>query len=194
MNKRQMSTKRIYVGIRFPRRMGEKLFQIDETLFTELGKRRVKWVDPASLHLTLFFAGYIDRKKIEKLKGILFNVAGSSKRFNLYPNKIGAFPSIKTPKTFWVDVGGEVQVLEMLVKEISKQAKKAGLYSESFFMPHVTIAKAKEPIEIDGKLVEKANKLLENKQVFTVTQFEMIESKITNKGAIYTTLEKFPIK
>jgi 2'-5' RNA ligase len=194
MNKKLIHAKRIFIGIRFPRRIAERLFQVDKTLFTELGKRRVKWVDPASLHLTLFFAGYIERNKIEKLKRVLFKVAGDSKRFNLYPNKIGAFPSLKTPKTFWVDVGGEVQALETLAKEIAKQAKKAGLFTEGFFTPHITIAKAKESIEIDWKMVEKANSLLADKQVFTVTQFEMIESRITNKGAIYTTLEKFPIK
>lgn len=194
MNKKLTSARRIFIGIKFPRRITSRLFEVDKVLFAELGKKRVKWVNPSSLHLTLFFAGYIDRKKIEKLKEVLFNVAGSSKRFNLYLNKVGAFPSLKSPKTFWVGVGGQVQILEMLTKEISKQARKAGIYTEGFFMPHITIAKAKEPVELDWKLVEKANNLLVDKQVFTVAQFEMIESKITNKGAIYITLEKFPIK
>lgn len=194
MNKKSTYARRIFIGIKFPRRITSRLLEVDKVLFAELGKRRVKWVDPSSLHLTLFFAGYIDRKKIEKLKGALFNVAGSSKRFNLYLDKIGAFPSLKSPKNFWVKVGGEVKALELIAKEIAKQSKKAGIYTEGFFIPHITIAKAKEPVELDWKLVEKSSNLLADKQVFTVAQFEMIESKISNKGAIYTTLEKFPIK
>ena len=50
MNKKSTYARRIFIGIKFPRRITSRLLEVDKVLFAELGKRRVN----SSFTLTLF--------------------------------------------------------------------------------------------------------------------------------------------
>ncbi len=188
---RKFKKKRIFLAVKFPARIRKTLRQAEEILRQELGKKKVRWVSPSSLHLTIFFIGWVNEKILPRLKKILVSLASQQKVFHLYLKDFGAFPNLKKPRVLWISVGGQTKELENLVFNIQRIMKKLGFFPDHPFLAHITLARVKAPINISSRAIEKINWLLAEKREFPVKEFVLLESELTPKGAIYTPLIKF---
>lgn len=101
--------------------------------------RGVRWLDPASLHLTLRFLGASSSAQIEYLKHILPTLASGLPA--LAGLRYGVWPNRARPRMLVLELAADAS-LSGLVHECEMQARKAGFEPEPRgFRAHVTLAR-----------------------------------------------------
>ena len=152
----------------------------------------VKWVDPGGIHLTLKFLGNIPAKRVAEITGAIEKAAQGISPFHLEISGLGAFPSLRQARVFWVGVGGEMDKLSGLQQNIDSALAALGFAKEERpFVPHLTLARIREgasPPERRsfGELV--GSTIFEDKYPVAVETIRLMRSQLTPAGAIYTCL------
>jgi len=154
--------------------------------------RFVKWVDPGGIHLTLKFLGNIHSKRATEIAEAMKKATQGIPPFLLEISGLGAFPSLKQARVFWVGVSGELDKLSELQKNIDSALAAMGFAKEERpFVPHLTLARIREgasPSERTsfGELV--GSTVFEDKYPVKVEGVRLMRSQLTPAGAIYTCL------
>lgn len=107
---------------------------------------------------------------------------------------VGAFPSLKGPRVFWVGVEVSDE-LAGLQKRIDEELSVLGFAPETRrFNPHLTLCRVKSPS--DGrKLARVVTDLApEIHEQWEAASFVLFRSVLTPAGAQYTALERFELK
>ncbi len=152
----------------------------------------VKWVDPQGIHLTLKFLGNIPAKRATEITEAMKEAAQAISPFQLEISGLGAFPSLKQARVFWVGVSGELDKLSALQQNIDSVLAALGFAREERpFVPHLTLARMREgasPSERRsfGELVDST--IFEDKYPVDVEAVRLMRSQLTPAGAIYTCL------
>ena len=137
-----------------------------------------------NLHLTLKFLGEIEDATLDEVKKKLSSIEHQS--FELTLNELGVF-SKKFIKMVWVEVS--TVSLQPLVDNCLKDIFEP----EHRFMGHITIARVKK-IEDKQSFLKLINATTINKIIFTVREFYLKESILTNEGPIYKVIDKYCLK
>jgi 2'-5' RNA ligase len=182
---------RSFIAIELPEEAKEGLFRLKKEL--ERGEHKfVKWVDPWGIHLTLKFLGNIPSKQVTKITEAIKEAAQGISPFHLEISGLGAFPSLRQARVFWVGIDGEVDKLSRLQQNIDSALAALGFAKEErSFMPHLTLARIRQgasPPERRsfGELVDSIN--FEDKYPIKVEAISLMKSQLTPAGAIYTCL------
>jgi 2'-5' RNA ligase len=152
----------------------------------------IKWVDPEAIHLTLKFLGNISSKRVTEITKAIGEAAQGISSFHLEISKLGAFPNLKQPRVLWVGIGGELDELLSLQRNVDSVLGPLGFAKEErSFTPHLTLARVRErssPAERKsfGELVMTAN--CEINYYLDIKDVSLMRSQLTPGGAIYTRL------
>ena len=152
----------------------------------------VKWVNPDGLHLTLKFLGNIPSKRVTEIINVIEEVTQGVSAFHLEISGLGAFPSLRQARVFWVGIGGEVDKLSKLQQNIDSALAVLGFAKEERpFVPHLTLARLRpgaSPLERRsfGELVDPT--IFEDKYHIEVGAVSLMRSQLTPAGAVYTRL------
>jgi len=152
----------------------------------------VKWVNPDGLHLTLKFLGNIPSKRVTEIINAIEEVTQGVSAFHLEISGLGAFPSLRQARVFWVGIGGEVDKLSRLQQNIDSALAALGFAKEErSFVPHLTLARIRQgasPLERRsfGELV--GSTIFEDKYHIEVEAVSLMRSQLTPAGAVYTRL------
>ena len=152
----------------------------------------VKWVDPHGIHLTLKFLGNIPSGRVTEITEAMKKATQGISPFQLEISGLGAFPSLKQARVFWVGVSGELAKLSGLQQNIDSELAALGFAREERpFVPHLTLARVREgasPPERRsfGELVDSTT--FEDKYPVEVEAVRLMRSQLTPAGAIYTCL------
>lgn len=124
---------RLFTGIEIPAEQREELYRLRMPL-----PGGGKWAAPENYHLTLRFAGDIEKSQaaelVDRLAGISMNA------FEIRLAGVGAFGG-NDPHAIWAGVEPSPE-LEALARANERAARAAGLPPESrAFKPHVTLAR-----------------------------------------------------
>jgi 2'-5' RNA ligase len=90
----------------------------------------VKWVDPGGIHLTLKFLGNIPSKRVTEITEAMEEAAQGISPFHLEISGLGAFPSLRQARVFWVGIGGELDKLSRLQQNIDSALAVLGFTKE----------------------------------------------------------------
>jgi RNA 2',3'-cyclic 3'-phosphodiesterase len=102
-----------------------------------------RWVDPASIHLTLFFLGEVEAPEARAIEPALVRAASSHAGFELAFGKAGVFDSRGVPRILWVGVSRGERDLVALQADVSRELGAAGFSAdERAYSPHLTLARA----------------------------------------------------
>jgi len=137
-------------------------------------------------HMTFKFLGEVSPKVIDVIKVRLAKVAFKS--FSASLGGIGFFPSEAAPRVVWVGLEPKA-----VICELQKQIDDAlfGLFAkEKSFEPHVTLARVKG-VE-DYAQFSKISQAVLNPAPFIVTEFKLIQSKLSREGPTYHEVAVFP--
>jgi RNA 2',3'-cyclic 3'-phosphodiesterase len=105
-----------------------------------------RWVRSDSLHLTLAFLGEVADSAIPAVSRALASVASAHEPFDLTARGSGTFGPLDAPKVLWVGIGGQVEALLALQRELTAAIAPMGLAPDhDVFQPHVTLGRAKHP-------------------------------------------------
>jgi len=182
---------RSFIAIELPEKVLEGLARLRKELERD-GHKFVKWVDPGGIHLTLKFLGNIPSKRVAEITEAIEEATQGISPFNLEISGLGAFPSLKQARVFWVGIGGEVDKLSRLQQNIDSALAILGFAKEErSFVPHLTLARIRQgapPPERRsfGELI--GSTVFEDKYHVEVEAINLMRSQLTPAGAIYTCL------
>ena len=183
---------RLFIAIEFSNARKRELADWMATLSRELSdpEHRLRWVKENQLHLTLRFIGETPEDQLVRYRQALQQVAKDHVRFILGLSGVGHFGG----RVVWVGVSHGMESLSALAKTIADATGTiAATQQKRRFSPHVTLARSKvnpRTIRMSDLTLQIAQKVFLD---IPVNNFSLIQSKLTPSGAIYETLERFPL-
>lgn len=182
---------RCFIAIELPDEAKEGLARLKKELERD-EHNFVKWVDPGVIHLTLKFLGNIPSKRVTGITEAMRTAVQGISRFHLEISGMGAFPSLRQVRVFWVGISGEVDKLSRLQQNIDSALTALGFAKEErSFVPHLTLARIKQgasPLERRGFGELVGTTIFEDKYHVEVEAISLMRSQLTPAGAIYTRL------
>lgn len=118
--------------------------QIDDFLEPRRAVGGLRWVDPASWHITLaFFAGVPDRD-YEELTAALAEAVGRTERFTVACRGAGAFPDPVASRAVWLGVDDPTGRLAQLAGRTRTAGHRSGVPADGAeFRAHLTVARGR---------------------------------------------------
>ncbi len=176
---------RLFVALNLDVDIKERLRPFYEGLDME----QAKVVPIENLHISLKFLGYAEEDLLPEIKAVLNAVAKKHRPFNLSLDRLGAFPSKKRARVFWIGAG-ENKEATVLATEMDEGFEKLGFEREKrAYKVHLTLSRFKKPTDVTD-LVQRRFGSIKQK----VGDFSLFESKLSSKGAQYREVEKFVLK
>jgi RNA 2',3'-cyclic 3'-phosphodiesterase len=154
----------------------------------------IKWVEASNFHMTLRFLGDQEEKSATRIVETLRRLEHSTSPFEIELGGVGAFPNLKKPKVLFVPVIGGNDALMKLVGKMTEELKRSTIpFDANDFHAHVTLGRVKtfKASREVAKLIQNDFPVRLGKMI--VTHFVLFQSRLTEKGPIYTALEKFKL-
>lgn len=151
----------------------------------------LKWVAPASLHLTLKFLGNVPRARIEVICEQLATCAAGAPPLRLRLGEPGAFPHPRRARVLWAGVEGDVDTLCCLHAEVERRLDRLGYPAEGkAFRPHLTLARLREDARPSDRAAAGAAlaRLRPGRVDLTVAEILLMRSDLRPSGPTYTPL------
>lgn len=183
-----MEKLRLFWAITFPAVIREALAEI-QAVFRQL-KLDVKWVDPENFHLTLRFLGSVDASVVDPLATAVSKQVAATPAFKLALGGVGVFPSVRKPRVLWVGLSGHEPVA-VLHRQVEAAVVSLGFpREEKAFSPHVTIGRLRTPR--NAAALDRTIAQMDARHVgeITVTGLDLVASRLTPGGPVYTALRR----
>lgn len=161
----------------------------------------VRWISPASLHITLKFIGQSDQ--FEAIKDKLSGIPGCPTQISF--RGTGFFPTARSARVFWVGAEAD-EHLARLARTIDEALFPLGIEQEQrAFTPHLTLARSGSGFP-GKKRSDGPNKKFQHLQeqlakmpppdfgTMTAHEFFLYQSKTAPTGAVYTKLAEFKLQ
>lgn len=175
---------RLFAAIEIPEPIRDELSDLEAPL------PGARWVETDNMHLTLRFAGDIDKSLAQELMHALDRV-----EVNAFAMRLSGLDTFggREPKSIWAGVEAPDE-LDRLAYAVERAARDAGLPPETRkFKPHVTIARLKhsDPQAIARFLQRRG---AYRSAYFPVGRFVLYSSKPLVGGGPYVAEEYFPLE
>lgn len=180
---------RLFTGIDLPNDLRERL----DILINHLRRTaHIKWSPVYNLHITTKFIGEWPPDRLDELKQRLESVPRNTK-IDISVQGVGWFPNPQRPRVFWAGIEASPS-LEALARDTEQVLGELGIAVENRpFSPHLTLARIKEPVPLQG--LQKAVSELKSTDLgkFTPACFYLYRSQLGAGGSVYTKLQEFPL-
>lgn len=183
---------RTFIALPLSEDVKEALGRLQEDLRRcGLSARWVRWVKPASVHLTLRFIGEVPHAAVEPIAAAAAAAAVGFRPLRLQVRGVGVFPGIRKARVLWVGLGGETEALFGLQQRLETELAAAGLAPEKRrFRAHLTLARFKDRPE-PGRIVDLLDRFSEfTAEPFSAAELVLFRSRLTPQGAVYTRLKE----
>ena len=136
---------------------------------------RVRWLAPATYHVTLRFLGWTRPEAIEALRDRLREVAAAHKPFELVTRRLGAFPRPGAARVVWAGVEDGSGQLAALASAMEAMAVDLGYRAEArAFQPHVTLGRLADPADVANALLPLAEQDFSRSRVDAAILFDSV--------------------
>jgi 2'-5' RNA ligase len=183
---------RAFIAVELPEGMRHALACLQEKLKRACGYCPARWVAPESIHLTLNFLGDVPVAKLDDIKSAIAQVASGAGAFELTLGGLGAFPNLERPHVIWVGLGGNVERLAGIQRNLKQRLSELGFSPENQpFSPHLTLARVRDEASAsDKKRLSQAiaSTACETHCDIPVRAISLIKSQLTPSGPVYTVL------
>ena len=164
-------------------------------LADRLPQEGLRWNRSEQFHLTLRFLGQVPAEAVEALQVALRNVCRNFFSFRLALDRCGCFPRDGRPRVLWLGLGGELQQLMELRRQVVDATICWGDHQESNpFAPHVTLGRVRPGSQAARALAEmiEAN-LKPQSTAWTVEALDLMRSELGPEGARHIRLQRIVI-
>lgn len=175
---------RLFTGIELPEDVRDAVSDLQVPI------PGVHWIDSDNLHMTLRFAGDIDKPTARAFAELLAGIDCDA--FEMRLSGLGTFGG-KEPHTLWAGIEASGPALDTLARANERAARGAGLKPESRnFKPHVTIARLKHArVEGLARFLSRHGHF--RSEPFAVSRFVLYSSRPLVGGGPYVVEEAFPL-
>ncbi len=155
----------------------------------------VDWIPLDKLHVTLFFFGNVDEKRLlGEMVPAVCGVIASEPPLDLDCGGLGVFPNWKYPKIIWAGITGDTDRLLLLHDQIREIMASFDVKRDRrLFRPHLTIGRA-DKIRKETHIVQLVEHLgpIQFGHI-PVRDLTLFRSELTKAGPIYTPLQVLPL-
>ncbi len=188
---------RTFIAIELDDAVRAALGMVQDELKPRVAKGSVRWVDPASIHLTLKFLGETPTTRLPEIEAALRAACVPFSPLGLIVEGRGCFPSFRRPNVIWVAIRDRGNALARLQQAIEEHIAPLGWPAEKRpFRPHLTLGRVNRDLRpSDQAAVGAAVEAFEVGQIATihVTNVSLMRSDLRPTGAIYTRLFEVPL-
>lgn len=172
---------RAFISINIHKQTKDKIAAIQRELRNKINNpHNVKFENSNNFHLTLFFIGEIDERKLCLIKDELSdNIERKFGELNFNCNEINAFPNLKKPRVIFLNCINKENKIFELAEKIKNILNSFGYNQDKPFHPHITLARVKNRIHLNdfSDLNAEIN--------FSISEISIMKSELTSKGAIH---------
>lgn len=185
--------KRLFVGVRVSVPTANQLTACAEQLARrgkDLGVE-IKWVAPASYHVTLKFLGWTRDETVGALRDVLEVALAGTTRQTFRTTRLGAFPSLDRAQVLWAGIE-DAGALTEIARRIEAATSGLGFAAEPRpFHPHVTIGRLRETRAIRDVVLPLAEQMFGDTRIDGVTLFE---TETKSSGYVYREVYRIAFK
>jgi 2'-5' RNA ligase len=185
-------TMRSFIAVDLDEQTRSKLAAIQGQL--KETRAAVRWVNPASIHLTLKFLGNINPTQVEPIVTAASQVVEHEPYLHLCADGLGAFPGLQNPRVVWVGIRGDVERCARIQTGLETALEALGFPREQrAFHPHLTLGRLKNNRNRRSLIDTLGSLKLPEFIPFDVTEIILYKSDLRPTGAIYTKLHCMPL-
>lgn len=184
---------RLFIAFDLPSAVKEELAALQAAWQRATGEAAtdVKWVAIASLHLTLKFLGAAPPAQVDLIRLALGSALVGARAPRVHLAAPGIFPGPQRPRVLWVGLGGEVEALALLQRQVERALAPLGYPPEGRFTPHLTLGRVREQASPAARrAVGQAMAALAAPRhaSFALDVVHVMRSELRPSGARYTSL------
>ncbi len=157
-------------------------------------EKRINWVKPNNIHLTLKFIGDTRQDEVSKIIEGVGEMLKRHKSFTMDFNRTGIFGSRYAPRVLWLGMQNTPQELIDLEEDTLTTFDELGfLRDRQNFVPHITLGRIKDLCE--KQYFQKIVAGIEQKSYISqeVNEIILYQSILRPEGAVYREIKKFRI-
>jgi RNA 2',3'-cyclic 3'-phosphodiesterase len=132
------ATWRCFVAVPIPEDLRAALAAARDAWMGDPGASGLRWIEPASWHVTLAFLGAVPPEEIGAIGGSVGAVAGRHRTLQVRTGGLGTFPNPRRATVVWYGVEPD-PALAALAADL---AGSLSLETAGPFRPHLTLARA----------------------------------------------------
>lgn len=171
---------RFFIALEIPEENIPSFQAIQAKLHTLIPQARLTDLD--KIHLTLAFLGEQSDFLQDQLKQVMRDTAQGIPSFEVTPAYIDGFPSIHHPSVLWVGVKGDIDKILLMRERIKDGLANLDLpVDERRFLPHITIAKLGNHLNVSRNLEVELEKLMampfEPMKISSIKLFESVPNE-----------------
>jgi RNA 2',3'-cyclic 3'-phosphodiesterase len=180
---------RLFAAVDLSRSTLDAMAAEQRRVASSLGKAAasLKWIAPDRAHLTLVFLGQVHADVLAPLVETMSQDIDAAP-FDIVFSGRGVFPPRGAPRVFWAGIGGGIDRLQSLQREIVRRVVRHGIVLQAReFHPHLTLGRwtASRPSDAMRVLSTARRETLAQETVARVTLFE---SRLSSSGPTYSAL------
>ena len=181
-----MPSTRAFVALALPSPVKADLADLRRAL--PCSPRGLRWAAIEQAHLTLAFLGDLDDAELADLRRRAGAVAAATAPFDADLRGLGAFPSAERARVAWVGWGRGAEAVVALQAALATALARPA--ERRPFAPHVTVARARDPLDLRTWL---GTAPAWTSPSWRVTGLDVMASELTPGGAIHTVVEHCPL-
>lgn len=187
---------RLFAALELPAALTETLAALSARLREQMPPRRVRWVEPRNIHLTLKFYGEVKAEAVTSLQESLTRATAGHAPLTLALGGLGLFPNAVRPRVVWVGLTGDVEGLRALQTAIEQGAVPLGFPPEArAFAPHLTLGRVTDGLRPTDR--PRVAHILQTTNIeplsFTAPHLSLMRSELRPAGPLYTRLFSAPL-
>jgi 2'-5' RNA ligase len=182
--------KRLFLAFPLPAAIQNALADTAALLARRLSSHEVvRWVRSEGMHITVHFLGDLEPDAIRAIEAVCAGIVADFRATDVRLDGIKTFPEKAPPRVIAVHVQeDDGMVLRRLQAALGRKLEQVGIdVDHRVWSPHVTIGRVKTRVALQ-KLAVPVEPL-----PFRVDALALIESQLTDDGALYTPVRTFPL-
>lgn len=181
---------RLFIAVELPAGLRQELTALQNRL--RRGNPPVRWVDPAALHLTLWFLGDVAIEHIPRLAAALPRVFAGRAAVPIRLGQVGAFPSMRRPTVVWAGLAAGEATLREWYAALARELDRLGFAGDTRpYQPHLTLGRVRRDIsaEQQARLGEALQHMaVEPGAPALICHVTLFQSELRPDGPRYTAL------
>lgn len=188
---------RAFLAIRLPCAVTASLARLIDQAVGR-GVDCIRPVKPENMHLTVRFFGSVSAPQVESLIAAVRRSARSIRPFTLTLDGVGAYPSVRNARVFWVGLDDGLAPLRDARRRVDDALAQAAFERDPRkFSPHVTIARIRDRASRVERRKAAESLLavkLDSALPIPVERISLIRSVLLPSGPEYSALAEIPLE
>lgn len=178
---------RLFIAINFPESLRQRMVEATEPIREE--RFPVRWIAPEKLHVTMKFLGDVREDRAPDVVEALEEVSDDFRPFEVGFERVGAFPSLRSPRVIWLGVEATME-MRAVKHDLEHAFVDMGFSRETrAFQPHVTLARTDNDAEAgDFRDLEPVARRVDFDETHRVATLDLMRSRLQSSGAEYSIL------